>query len=59
MAKQVKVEPGTFSGTWARPSGGDRGRSMRELQDRASFDCEPARRGGVLRALASVVFGRR
>jgi len=31
----------TFGGTWNRPKNPDRGRSQRELQDRASFDNEP------------------
>lgn len=34
--------PSTFGGTWTRPPQDGRGRSMRELQDRASFDQAPA-----------------
>lgn len=34
--------PSTFGGTWTRPQNDGRGRSMRELQDRASFDQAPA-----------------
>lgn len=34
--------PSTFGGTWTRPQHDGRGRSMRELQDRASFDQAPA-----------------
>jgi hypothetical protein len=33
--------PDTFGGTWNRPGSSDRGRSMREVRDRAGFDNEP------------------
>ncbi|MFJ9754936.1 hypothetical protein [Streptomyces sp. NPDC101149] len=33
--------PDTFGGEWHRPKNPQRGRSMRELQDRASYDNEP------------------
>lgn len=33
--------PDTFGGTWNRPRSDGRGRTQRELQDRASFDNEP------------------
>ncbi|MCX0246446.1 hypothetical protein [Streptomyces drozdowiczii] len=32
----------TFAGTWRRPPADGNGRSLRELQDRASFDQAPA-----------------
>jgi hypothetical protein len=32
----------TFAGTWSRPDSSGNGRSLRELQDRASFDQAPA-----------------
>lgn len=32
----------TFAGTWRRPDPSGTGRSLRELQDRASFDQAPA-----------------
>ncbi|WP_030928415.1 hypothetical protein [Streptomyces sp. NRRL B-24720] len=34
--------PSTFGGTWTRPRQDGVGRSQRELQDRASYDCAPA-----------------
>ncbi|MFB7845467.1 hypothetical protein ACFC34_00325 [Streptomyces sp. NPDC056053] len=34
--------PSTFGGTWTRDTRPTTGRSMRELQDRASFDASPA-----------------
>ncbi|MEV6102668.1 hypothetical protein [Nocardia sp. NPDC051981] len=34
--------PSTFGGTWTRDTRPTTGRSMRELQDRASFDHGPA-----------------
>ncbi|MFJ9037451.1 hypothetical protein ACIRF8_12790 [Streptomyces sp. NPDC102406] len=30
--------PDTFGGTWRRPSNSDRGHSLRQLRDHASFD---------------------
>ncbi|MET7457691.1 hypothetical protein ABZT03_38750 [Streptomyces sp. NPDC005574] len=33
--------PDTFGGEWRRPQRDGRGRSQRELQDRASFDNQP------------------
>lgn len=38
----------TFGGTWNRPDNSGRGRSMRELQDRASFDNQPQTGCGAL-----------
>lgn len=32
----------TFAGTWRRPDQSGTGRSLREVQDRASFDQQPA-----------------
>ncbi|MER6235904.1 hypothetical protein ABT185_07485 [Streptomyces clavifer] len=32
----------TFGGPRRSPDGSGRGRSQRELQDRASYDCQPA-----------------
>jgi hypothetical protein len=43
---------GTFGGTWTRPQQDGRGRSQRELQDRASFDQAPAAGMSCLLALA-------
>ncbi|MEU7962384.1 hypothetical protein AB0D09_02775 [Streptomyces sp. NPDC049097] len=34
--------PDTFGGEWHRPRSDGRGRSMREVQDRASYDNQPA-----------------
>ena len=34
--------PNTFGGEWHRPKDPQRGHSRRQLQDRASFDNEPA-----------------
>ena len=33
--------PNTFGGTWNRPKDSQRGRSMRQVQNRASYDNEP------------------
>lgn len=33
--------PNTFGGTWNRPKDPQRGRSMRQVQNRASYDNEP------------------
>lgn len=38
----------TFGGTWNRPNDDGRGRSKRELQDRASFDNQPQTGCGAL-----------
>ena len=38
----------TFGGMWNRPDRSGRGRSMRELQDRASFDNQPQTGCGAL-----------
>jgi hypothetical protein len=35
----------TFAGTWRRPDSGGTGRSLRDLQDRASYDQAPATTG--------------
>jgi hypothetical protein len=43
---------GTFGGTWNRPRTDGRGHSMRELQDRASFDNQPQTGCGALFLLA-------
>ncbi|WP_406419986.1 hypothetical protein [Streptomyces sp. NBC_00842] len=42
---------GTFGGTWTRPQQDGRGRSQRELQDRASFDQAPAAGASCLLAI--------
>ncbi|MEU6520477.1 hypothetical protein [Streptomyces sp. NPDC046978] len=34
--------PDTFGGEWRRPRSDGRGHSQRELQDRASYDNQPA-----------------
>ncbi|MFE0533817.1 hypothetical protein ACFW20_07185 [Streptomyces nigra] len=47
MAKD-KIDPGTFGNSyWSRPPAHGRGHSRRELQDRASFDNEPAKGCGA------------
>ncbi|MGD1219969.1 hypothetical protein AB9Q10_16250 [Streptomyces krungchingensis] len=38
----------TFGGTWNRPDSSGRGRSQRELQDRASYDNEAQTGCGAL-----------
>jgi hypothetical protein len=38
----------TFGGPWTRPDHSGRGRSQRDLQDRASYDNEPATGCGAL-----------
>lgn len=40
--------PDTFSGEWHRPRHDGRGHSTRQLQDRASFDNQPATGCGAL-----------
>ncbi|MET7560600.1 hypothetical protein ABZS95_10385 [Streptomyces sp. NPDC005479] len=43
--------PSAFAGKWTRPDHSGMGRSARELQDRASYDCAPAAGMGCLLAL--------
>lgn len=38
----------TFGGIWSRPPDDGRGHSMRQLQDRASYDNEPQTGCGAL-----------
>lgn len=40
--------PDTFGGEWHRPRQDGRGHSMRQLEDRASFDNQPATGCGAL-----------
>lgn len=47
MARE-QWEKGTFAGTHHRPRRPEHGRSQRELQERASFDNEPATGCGAL-----------
>lgn len=56
MAKD-KIAPGTFGGEWTRPPSHGRGRSVRELQDRASFDNEPSTGCGSILLVALVAVG--
>ncbi|MGW1497557.1 hypothetical protein ACWCQW_03015 [Streptomyces mirabilis] len=47
--------PDTFGGEWHRPKNPTRGRSQRELQDRASFDNESATGCGAMLLLCLLV----
>lgn len=49
--------PSTFGGTWTRDTRPTTGRSMRELQDRASFDQAPAAGASCLLILALPIAG--
>lgn len=54
MARE-RWEKGTFAGTHHRPRDTQRGRSLRECQDKASFDNEPATGCGALFLLLVVL----
>lgn len=45
-------------GTWKRPDHSGRGRSMREIQDRATYDQQP-KAGGLFAALGRAFKGNR
>lgn len=49
--------PSTFGGTWTRDTRPTTGRSMRELQDRASYDQGPAAGASCLLILALPLLG--
>lgn len=49
------TRPSTFGGEWRRPDHSGRGRSMRELQDRASFDVAPAAGVSCMTALVTIL----
>ncbi|MEE1774491.1 hypothetical protein PUR34_41550 [Streptomyces sp. JV185] len=49
--------PSTFGGTWTRDTRPTTGRSMRELQDRASYDQAPAAGASCLLILALPLLG--
>lgn len=44
----------TFAGTWRRDTRPTTGRSLRELQDRASFDQAPATSGASCAVIAPI-----
>ncbi|MFE7105589.1 hypothetical protein ACFU98_10815 [Streptomyces sp. NPDC057575] len=49
--------PSTFGGTWTRDTRPTTGRSMRDLQDRASYDHGPAAGASCLLVLALPLLG--